>query len=106
MITTGALEASRELEHEPVPDTIVFCESIEHIPEREFEIVHSHFILPCLEATSGRLVITNWITKHPIRADGGGWDHVRAVNDDFYDELVKTARSVIFREGSHLVLQF
>lgn len=93
--------------HSEVPDTIVFCESVEHIPLHElystFEWIASH----AGAASDGILVvITNWPRLHPIRAVSGDWDHVHDVDDDLYDKLCSYASQTVARHGSHLVLHF
>lgn len=93
--------------HSEMPDTIVFCESVEHIPLHElyatFEWIACH-----AEAVSGGIlvVITNWPRLHPIRAVPGDWDHVHDVDDDLYDRLCSYANRTVMRYGSHLVLHF
>lgn len=86
-------------------DTVLFVESIEHIPEPEFSAAWP-LLVRMLRFTSGRLVIVNWIDYHPIVPDGSGWDHVRPVDDAFYDALAADAKRTVFRQGSHLVLEF
>lgn len=86
-------------------DTVLFVESVEHIPSREFDLAWP-MVCSTLSRTGGRCVFTNWVGFWPIKPDTTGYDHVSLVNDDFYDRLAKDARSTIFREGSHLVLQF
>lgn len=83
-------------------DTIIFCESIEHIPTNEFESVWP-FIRNILKKNNGLFITTNWAEFHPIYPSN--WDHVRIIDDKFYDYLSIEAK-VIFRRGSHIVLQF
>lgn len=86
-------------------DTIIMCESIEHIPEEEFD--RAWFLLvEMLKRTSGLLIVTNFINNHPLWTDRTGYDHIRAVDDTAYDKMSSWAKSVAFRQGSHLVLQF
>jgi len=87
-------------------DTIVFIESIEHILENEFEKFYDK-----LKANfKGYLIIVNWIDFWPIPI--GTWnstahlDHCRLIDDELYDRFSNDAKSVIFREGSHLILEF
>lgn len=84
-------------------DTLVFCESIEHIPEDEFESVWP-IVRSILKKNRGLLIVTNWMGYHPLYPNT--WDHVRIIDDKFYDYLSIEAKKVIFRRGSHLVLQF
>lgn len=83
-----------------IPDTVLFIESIEHIPEVDFDA-----FLPYVKAWHARLIVVNWINFHPIRADDSGWGHIRDVTDEHYDAY-SAGGQVIFRQGSHLVVQF
>ena len=88
------------------PDTVIFCESAEHIPRKElftaFEIIKD-----MLTVTSGLMIIVNWIDFHPIQKNGNAdWNHITTIDDVVYDWLATQAKSVVFRQGSHLVLQF
>lgn len=76
-------------------DTIVFCESIEHIPENELNKILN--VIP----KRARVIIVNWVDYHPIAPDGS-LDHITRIDDDFYDEITK-GKKVIVRNGSHLV---
>lgn len=79
-------------------NTIIFCESIEHLyPEQLDEIWKK---IP----VGARVIIVNWLDFHPIEPDGTGYDHVRRIDDDLFDQLSEGNR-VIFRKGSHLVLE-
>ena len=86
------------------PDTVIFCESLEHIPEEEFEQMWPR-IVDWLVPHQGRLIIANWIENHPIKPDGSGWDHVRRVDDALYDRLAD-GWTTVWRRGSHLVVDF
>ena len=85
-------------------DTIIFCESLEHIPEGTFEygwnLIKNH-----LYTLHGRLIVCNTISNHPIKISCT-WNHVRRVDDDLYDRFESEAVRTIFRQGSHLVLQY
>lgn len=85
-------------------DCVIFCESIEHIPEEEFAAAWP-LIMETLRRTRGRLIVVNWEDYHPILPDGSGWDHVRFVGDSFYDWLASFGKPVV-RKGSHLVIKF
>jgi len=87
-----------------IPDTVIFCESIEHIHVQDFDKAWN-YLKSCLKITNGLLVITNFITFHPINASSK-WDHITRIDDAFMDNLASQAKSTIFRQGSHLVLQF
>ena len=86
-------------------DTVILCETVEHIPPQEFDRGFE-FVKRVLGRSGGLLVMANWIDYHPIRPDRTGYDHIRHVNDAFYDRLASTARSTVFRLGSHLVVEF
>lgn len=78
-------------------DTIIFCESVEHLfPDQFAEIWNK---IP----DSAWVIFVNWPDYHPLRPDNSGYDHVRLIDDAFYDQLQEGNR-VIFRRGSHLVL--
>lgn len=80
-------------------DTVIFCESIEHIPlDLTLELFAS--------LTSGtRVVIVNFTEFFPIIPDpvGDGWDHITQVDDALYDRLAE-GRITALRRTSHLVL--
>lgn len=86
-------------------DTVLFVESVEHIPSREFTLGWP-LVCRTLDRTGGVCVFTNWVDFWPIKPDNTGYDHVSLIDDDLYDHLANDAKSTIFREGSHLVLQF
>lgn len=78
--------------------TVIFCESIEHIPAEQSQAV--------IDAMSpgARLVIVNWPDYHPIWPDPlNPWDHMTLIDDVLYDGLC-AGRTVVLRRGSHLVL--
>jgi 2-polyprenyl-3-methyl-5-hydroxy-6-metoxy-1,4-benzoquinol methylase len=75
-------------------DTIIFCASIEHIPE--------NYSKEIIELCKGmKLIIANTITYHPIQASG--IEHCTKIDDNFYDKICNTMDSIIYRQGSHLV---
>jgi hypothetical protein len=87
-------------------DTIIMVESIEHIPEKDFQKVWNNIV----KNFKGIFIVTNYIKMHPIEI-GGDWpnaelQHCRLIDDSVYDEMAKDAKRVIFRQGSHLVLEF
>ena len=90
-----------------IPDAVIFCESIEHMPEgevwRSFELMSR--MAPSAPRGAVRVVVTNWIDLHPIRRIGRDWDHLHDVDDAFYDRLESYAARTVFRRGSHLVLE-
>ena len=85
-------------------DTILMVESLEHIPEQEFQPVWdkiaNHF--------TGRFITVNWPDYHPIwiGRDASPEEHCRVVDDALYNQWSKQAKNVITRWGSHLVLEF
>ena len=82
-----------------VPITIVFNESLEHIPEDE-----GNEILRIISTWSNtRLIIVNVLGMHPIAVDDSGWNHIRRVDDALYDRI-SAFGTVAFRRGSHLVV--
>ena len=90
----------------PMPDTVIFCESAEHMPAKE--VWRSFDLMAGMAAGGGsgiRVVVTNWIDLHPIRRSGRDWDHLHDVDDAFYDRLESYADRTVFRRGSHLVLE-
>lgn len=90
---------------EGCPDTVICCESLEHIPAGEFDRMWFR-ICEWLDRTRGRFIVANWRDNHPIEVDDSNWDHVRRVDDELYDSLSADAREVVYREGSHLVLSW
>ena len=88
------------------PDTVIFCESIEHMPVGEVWRSVSLLSRMASQVPHGiRVVVTNWIDGHPIRRIGRDWDHLHDVDDGFYDKLEAYASRTVFRRGSHLVLE-
>lgn len=106
-LNATALNGLKEIYHRKLnPDTIIFCESIEHISRSEFLKVFE-IAKALLTETYGLLIITNFISFHPIeRSADMHWTHIQQVDDELYDHLASKAQSIIFRKGSHLVLQF
>lgn len=78
--------------------TVIFCESVEHLFPKQFDEIWDK-IDPGV-----RVIFVNWMDFHPIEPDTTGYDHVRLINDEFYDRICYATR-VIFRRGSHLVLE-
>lgn len=86
-VLNGPLGNLREFDYE----TVIFCESIEHIAKPELQHFFSNY--------EGRVIITNFIDYHPIEIDKP-W-HITRIDNDFYDSI---KGEVIYREGSHLVI--
>ena len=85
-------------------DTILMVESLEHIPQENFDPVWNQIVAQF----HGRFIVVNWPDYHPIWVgrDASPEEHCRLVDDDLYDAWTKQAQSCVFRKGSHLVLQF
>lgn len=81
-------------------DTIIFCETIEHIPEDEFW----NFWGKVCSDFEGLFIITNIVDYHPIPITFP--EHIFEINDKIYDKLSIDSKRCIFRKGSHLVLEF
>lgn len=75
-------------------NTILFCESIEHLSEAESMNIINH------QPGGTRIIIVNWPNNHPILPEG--FDHITQVDDDFFDRLLD-GREPLIRKGSHLV---
>jgi len=82
-------------------DTIIFCESIEHIPVEEFEQGYNK-IMSFLRERNWRVIIVNWIDFHPIFPSDDFVEHCWRIDDNVYDVLTKGGRR-LFQAGSHLV---
>lgn len=79
-------------------DTIILCAVLEHIPLKDIEAGIEE-----LSKRKVRLVITNRLEYHPIKPNG--WDHVTTIDDDLF-RVIADKGSVVFRHGSHLVVDF
>lgn len=84
-------------EYEGGGDTIIFCESVEHLFKDQFDAIWNKI------PDKAWVIFVNWPDYHPLKLDNSGYDHVRLIDDEFYDQLQEVSR-VIFRRGSHLVL--
>jgi hypothetical protein len=85
-------------------DTVILCETIEHIPKTEFNEAWK-LIKEQLSKDNGLFIVTNWVDYMPLKPNNK-WEHVRLIDDRLYDELSSDAGEVVVREGSHLVLRF
>ena len=83
-------------------DTVLFVESIEHIPDHCFEPFWEK-VKPALVANSGRLIVTNWLSYFPL--DVSGPEHCRLVDSQLYARLAEGGR-VVFQQGAHLVVDY
>ncbi len=82
--------------------TVVFCESVEHVPESETLALLDHV------GPGTRVIVVNFPDYHPIVPDpaADGWDHITRVDDALYDRLAGRATRVVLRRASHLILDF
>jgi hypothetical protein len=87
-------------------DTIIMVESLEHIVEEEFQSTW-HSICSDFK---GLFCVTNLLCMHPIPIGNWGPDaekqHCRIIDDELYDNMSKQAKQVVYRNNSHLVLEF
>lgn len=86
-------------------DTIIMVEVLEHIKEEDFSLIWDKVI----KEFNGIFIVTNFLSMHPIPI-GGDWpeaekEHCRLIDDKVYDKMCKSAKTVIFRKTSHLVLE-
>lgn len=79
-------------------DTVIFCESIEHIPLAETLDIFERI------PYGTRIIITNWPDHHPIEPEAPFNDHITRIDDALYDRL-SVGRPTVLRRGSHLVLE-
>lgn len=89
-------------------DTVLFVETIEHVLEDEFFAFLDRLVsVPC-STMPRRLVITNWIDYHPIKPETKApkSGHCTLIDDGFYDKICARCQKVVFRQGSHLVVDF
>lgn len=97
------LKIARKLVDWDGVDTVIMTESIEHIEQEDFDGTFKYYIKPTLQKNRGLLIITNWIDFHPIEPLLPF--HCRRIDDSFYDSLVLGGK-IIFRQGSHIVIQY
>lgn len=79
--------------------TIIWCESLEHIPWSETLELLGHV------RKDTRLIFVNFVDFWPLEVSGDGWDHITRVDDALYDGLSE-GRCVVLRRASHLVLDW
>jgi SAM-dependent methyltransferase len=77
--------------------TVIYNESIEHIPVEQTMQVREWMV------PGSRLIVVNWPDFHPIEPHVNGWDHITRVDDSLYDRLA-AGGTVALRRGSHLVV--
>lgn len=73
-------------------DTLIFCESVEHVPFRVTQEVCQNF--------KGKLIITNLKDYHPIRPNG--IDHITFIDDFFFEQIAEYGK-VLHQKKSHFV---
>mgnify|MGYP003149622894 FL=1 len=104
MINKPIEDAVQDISFEEL-DTILLVESLEHIPEKLFDLVYEKI----KDQFKGRFIVANWVHYHPIffKRFQEEWEHphCRHVDDGLYDKWSSDA-SVAFRYGSHLVLEY
>ena len=81
-------------------DTIIMCESLEHIPEEHF----NNFYTNIKNNFKGYFIVTNWLNYHPLQ--GNGDMHCRTIDDELYDKFVQDSIKVIYRDRSHLCIEY
>lgn len=82
----------------PDSNTILLCESLEHIPADQIEDAIT-FIGENMHGA--RLIIVNMLSKWPIGVNG--WDHITPVDDELFDRIAKIG-TVWKRDRAHLVV--
>jgi len=80
-------------------DTVIFCESIEHVVETDFW----NFWEKCKSNFHGLVIIANWVYYHPIPCNLP--EHIFEINDKVYETLILQSKKCVYRNGSHLVLE-
>ena len=84
-------------------DTIIMCEFLEHILEKDF----IGFYKQMQENFKGYFIVVNFPHYHPLNTGTGAIpeEHCRLIDDIVYDNFIKDLNAdVILRHGSHLVL--
>lgn len=84
-------------------DTVILCETIEHVPQQEFDNAFTTSIKPMLQRNKGILIVVNWLTPWPIEIEEP-W-HIRRCDDEFYNWMARDGETV-YRNGSHLVVRY
>lgn len=86
-------------------NALVLVESIEHIDSSEWKRFYLA-ILPIMKSNHATLTITNLKNYWPLGFEGDCIEHISLIDDDFYDNLTADARSVLYRDKSHICLEF
>jgi hypothetical protein len=84
-------------------DTVLMVESLEHIPETQFDPVWQSL----KQKFKGMFIVVNWPDYHPIwiGRDATPEEHCRLVDDKLYDLWTNEVKNCVYRNGSHLVLE-
>ena len=85
-------------------DTILMVESLEHILEEQFDPVWQQIV----DKFHGLFVVVNWVNYHPIAVGqfASAAEHCRLVDDVLYEKWISQSKQCVWRNGSHLVLDF
>ena len=86
-------------------DTIIMVESIEHIFADEWWKFYD-FILPIMQQNHTQLNITNLKEFWPLGGRGDRAEHISLIDENFYDQLVEQSQAVLYRDRSHISLQY
>jgi hypothetical protein len=79
-------------------------DTIEHIQQELFDPTWDRIV----REFHGRFVITNWVEYHPIKVGryAKQQEHCRLVDDELYDAWTAQAQRCVYRNRSHLILEF
>ena len=105
ILMIGDLDLARTYLDLSTVDTIIMVESIEHILAPEWWRFFSH-VLPIMQQNHTRLIITNLPGYWPLGLPGDCDQHVSLIDDGFYDSLVQHATAVLYRDRSHIALEY
>jgi hypothetical protein len=85
-------------------DTIIMIDTIEHIEQELFDPMWQRMV----NEFHGLFIVANWLEYHPIKVGRYAkvQEHCRLVDDELYDLWVSQSRRCIYRNRSHLVLEF
>jgi hypothetical protein len=85
-------------------DTIIMIDTIEHIEQEVFDPIWERIV----REFHGLFVVANWIEYHPIKVGRYAkvQEHCRLVDDELYDAWSAQAQRCVYRNRSHLVLEF
>jgi cyclopropane fatty-acyl-phospholipid synthase-like methyltransferase len=86
-------------------DTIIMVESIEHIFADEWWEFFN-FMLPTMKQNHTQLNITNLKGYWPLGTRHDCDEHVSLIDEKFYDQLAEQSQTVLYRDRSHISLQY